>query len=917
MTADQSKRLAQLQAAFASGLLDEDTYQAAIAGLQPAMPQAGVSGTDTIAQNQGTAAGDHSVATGRDIRKSVIITGNANLVHLVQHYQSDVAPTVDADQLARQIADYLVWVYDRFGTIELRGVHREGRQVVQLDLETVYIPLAAISHLRYGANREIELNQVLEQGNRLIITGGPGSGKTTVLQHIAWALASAIVTNQPELAATKLGLRIDDKVGKKEKALPLPLFVPLSAYAQDRRNQTDPQQRTLAAFISRYLIERQSGLRLPADFFVRLLDQGRGIILLLDGLDEVPDEHERAAVRQAIEDLVTGREELRILVTCRTAAYNSRTALGKGFVEVQVQPLSQTHIERLVHHAYTAIYPDDATTRQHKVDELLTGIEGLETERRRRLGEKAERLIDSPLLIRMLLIVHLSERRMPEHRAELYMRATENILWPQYLLDEDAATRIGRLVGGSHETHRELVQYLAFAMHRRGDQQGREIEEHTLRAILGEAPEFKPFLNDFVALTRLRGTLLEERLGVYRFVHLAFQEFLTARYLAEVTRSVGGIEAIARFLEQGPILESWWREPILLVAGYLSLTAPSAARQLLLRLSGATPALPNYPLQSPDTQIAATELAITACLEWLSTETSLRTKLAMHLVGLLTDANLTILQRSAFGDLLGKFGDPRPGVGVKAGLPDLAWSEPIQPGVFLMGEQEDWAGRSRFICDLIGQPYRISRYPITVAQYQTFVAAGGYDVMRYWTEAGWTWRTTNQITGAEIYASAFQTLNHPQVGVSWYEAVAFCAWLSDQTGQAIRLPTEPEWERAARHTDGRLYPWGNAEDPDQHCNMSTTGIRSTSAVGLFPSGDAFCNAADMAGNIWEWCNSQWLADYTDYAQKVSNNLAGDRPRVLRGGSFIDRLFIQCAGRFRINPYERVNDVGFRVLSTSS
>jgi len=334
-------------------------------------------------------------------------------------------------------------------------------------------------------------------------------------------------------------------------------------------------------------------------------------------------------------------------------------------------------------------------------------------------------------------------------------------------------------------------------------------------------------------------------------------------------------------------------------------------------LSGATPALPNYPLQSPDTQIAATELAITACLEWLSTETSLRTKLAMHLVGLLTDANLTILQRSAFGDLLGKFGDPRPGVGVKAGLPDLAWSEPIQPGVFLMGEQEDWAGRSRFICDLIGQPYRISRYPITVAQYQTFVAAGGYDVMRYWTEAGWTWRTTNQITGAEIYASAFQTLNHPQVGVSWYEAVAFCAWLSDQTGQAIRLPTEPEWERAARHTDGRLYPWGNAEDPDQHCNMSTTGIRSTSAVGLFPSGDAFCNAADMAGNIWEWCNSQWLADYTDYAQKVSNNLAGDRPRVLRGGSFIDRLFIQCAGRFRINPYERVNDVGFRVLSTSS
>ncbi len=141
------------------------------------------------------------------------------------------------------------------------------------------------------------------------------------------------------------------------------------------------------------------------------------------------------------------------------------------------------------------------------------------------------------------------------------------------------------------------------------------------------------------------------------------------------------------------------------------------------------------------------------------------------------------------------------------------------------------------------------------------------------------------------------------MGVTWYEAEAFCLWLTatNEAGLTYRLPTEVEWERLARGEYGRVYPWGNTW-ADGECNTKESGLEQSSPVGLFPAGISPTGAYDCAGNVWEWC-----LDGHDEKEQMF--------RVLRGGSWRDaRGFARCAARIGDNPRLSYNDYGFRVVS---
>jgi formylglycine-generating enzyme required for sulfatase activity len=157
--------------------------------------------------------------------------------------------------------------------------------------------------------------------------------------------------------------------------------------------------------------------------------------------------------------------------------------------------------------------------------------------------------------------------------------------------------------------------------------------------------------------------------------------------------------------------------------------------------------------------------------------------------------------------------------------------------------------------------FQIGRYPVTNAEFARFIAADGYQKPHWWTEQGWQQREECKWIAPRSWETPqYNRPNQPVVGISWYEAVAYCAWLTEVGHTAawlphtaeIRLPTSLEWERAARHTDRRPYPWGSTRPTPAHTNYHETGIGRPTPVGCFPAGGAVCGAQDMVGNVQEW-----------------------------------------------------------------
>jgi formylglycine-generating enzyme required for sulfatase activity len=209
--------------------------------------------------------------------------------------------------------------------------------------------------------------------------------------------------------------------------------------------------------------------------------------------------------------------------------------------------------------------------------------------------------------------------------------------------------------------------------------------------------------------------------------------------------------------------------------------------------------------------------------------------------------------------------------------------------------------------------YDIGTYPVTVGEYRLFIAAEGYRHRRYWTEAGWEWREAGSITQPALWDEETWTHNDrlPVVGVSWYEACAYCQWLSAETGRSYRLPSEAEWEKAARGTDGRLYPWGDVFDASR-CNTRASELHRTTPVGQYsPAGDSPYGCADMVGNVSEWTMSQ----YKPYPYRIEDgheDPTGESERAIRGGSwFSPVLRARAAARGMNDPFFRDNDVGLR------
>ena len=417
----------------------------------------------------------------------------------------------------------------------------------------------------------------------------------------------------------------------------------------------------------------------------------------------------------------------------------------------------------------------------------------------------------------------------------------------------------------------------------------------------------------FVNYTKERAHLLvfkgSKPEPVYTFPHRTFQEFLAARYLLTNRKERKRVAELAS-------IGAPWREVLNLAVGYRVFEEKDdeAALELIEGvMTNEIPAIKD--LNAWHRVWLAGEMAAIMephRLQEVEGGAEILVVLSEQLAALLTAGALTPQQRAEAGEALAVLGDQRPGIA--SDVPEMV---DVPAGPFLMGS--DKAKDDQAWDDELSQhgvmlsAYRIGKYPVTNGQFARFVQAGGYENEAYWTKAGWAERKKQNWT--ELRTSdnpRYNQANQPVVGVSWYEAVAYCNWLKATTGRAFRLPDEAMWEKAARGTDGRIYPWGNRWLPE-NLNSSESNINRPSAVGIFPDGKSLYEAFDMCGNVWEWCSTAYGKNYPFQVVRYEEEVEGSETRRLRGGAFdADQRLSRAACRYFSDPDLRDYFVGFRV-----
>lgn len=847
--------------------------------------------------------------------------------------------------------------YEGMGDLDPSNLAGKSATKLRIELARVY---TALQTLRGQGQSVIQGSSVLAALNAdplVVLLGDAGSGKSTFVSFVTLCLAGeALRGKAPSGQQANLALltgaasqhhnEVEGSHSRGEyESQPwdhgalLPVRVILRDLAA--RGLPPVGQEVRGEDLWRF-VEAELGTNLIeyAPHLKRELFEQGGLILL-DGLDEVPEaDGRREQVKDMIIGFVSDMPRCRFLVTSRTHAYERDEWKLPGFVEIVVAPFGPEQINSFVDRWYAAqtiapwnLHPDDA---QGRAEVLKRDIESSD-----RLKELASR----PLLLTLMASLH--SRRggsLPDRREELYAMAVDLLLdqWegPKVVHAREGTVLVQlpsltEWLRVDRNAVRSLLNRLAFEGHR--DQIQREGTADVSQAALvtglleaSDDPELKPV--QLIGHLRDRAGLLTLKdKGMFTFPHRTFQEYLAACYLTELDDCPVVLAGLVRTDPQR------WHEVALLTAAKVAQGAAYAVWGLVEELCYEEPLLELAEGDCWAALLAARALIETERLGSVSPRNQKTVHLLCRwLVRLIEDGKLTAVDRAMAGNALAVLGDPRFNDDL-LGLPCGSEIHPepllgfvlVPAGEFQMGsERYDRYEDERPLHVVALSDYYIARYPVTNRQYAAFVQATAYTLPKHWS-------------GVQPPPSLRQ---HPVVHVAWHDARAYTVWLTERlreradlntelaaclnsNGWVVRLPTEAEWEKAARGDGAWEYPWASgfkdgqelalAEifDPEK-CNALETRIRNTSTVGMFPGGRSLYGVHELSGNVWEWCNSV-LREYPYRADDGRENADGVGTvdvRVVRGGSWADdRINVRCAYREFNSPDGRANNIGFRVV----
>ncbi len=876
---------------------------------------------------------------------------------------------------------YLDNLFAECNTLSLAGVDPNAAvddEEVRLKLDAIYVPLITLTpemddnrDKKESFQKSLRCFSAIDQLNKhkkLALLGEPGGGKSAFVSFAALCFAGELLNN----SAANLDMlqsplpdeeRDDDGNNKKIQEWSHGRLVPARVILRDFAATGLPSVgvKATAKHLWDFIVAGLIGSSL--DKFAEHLHaelMEKGGVILLDGLDEVPEaDNRRKQIKEAVEDFAKVFCKCRIVVTCRVYAYRNQGWRLAGFAEAELAQFKKWQIERFI----TNWYKHYAKSRGSNVDDAMG---------RARLLENAvfnsDRLIclaERPLLLTLMASLHAWRGgSLPEKREELYDDAVNLLLhlWekPKTALNSEGKAivlqpSIAEWLNVDKGDVRGLLNKLAFNAHKSQPELtgAADIPANDLiGGLMQISPDrdMKPGrLVEY--LSQRAGLLLPRGVDMYSYPHRTFQEYLAACHLTEDDFP----DKLAGLVVNEP---DRWREVAFLAAAKVAKGSSAAVWLLVDALCSLEPDGMRKDLSEVWGAHIAAQI-INQCIDVKKAGDKNRKKINALSKCLSIIAGSDMLpanERAITGRNIAGLGELRSEVVTTDHMQFCL----VAPSPFWIGEK---GGEQLVEC--LNYNYWLSRFPVTQAQFNEFVASGGYKSAKYWIEAkkAGVWKS-GKIKGVfedewrdcqRVYSAPFCLENHPVVGITWYEAFAFARWLNEKwksekllSGRLnVNLPSEAEWEKAARggvdimekmetyninevadrshvilkpnNNAKRIYPWGDQPDTNR-ANYSKTGIGAASAVGCFPLGASPYGCEEMAGNVWEWTRSIYKGypyDPNDGREKPPESQ--DAEPVVRGGSFLlDTGCLRCACRSRRVAAGLNHDVGFRVaLSPSS